>query len=276
MSGVERIDNKLQNIIKPSLQAISSLAVTAGDWLVICAGFEDRALETLKRLVNSGASRFKVVIISYLPPVEENHFEEVEQICVAHGIEMVPLVYDRPNPFGFFEAFTALLDQITGCLFIDVSAMSRFLIVQIIVALKNSPHSFCRAVILYAEALHYPPTRDEVDVALRQKSEDSLYRCMFLSSGVFEVISVPELASVALQGQPVRLICFPSFNTDQLQVLRGELQPAYLSLIHGRPPLEENGWRLESIKVLNQTDKIMGREDLAEYVNENETLFSNI
>ena len=45
-----------------------------------------------------------------------------------------------------------------------------------------------------------------------------------LSSGVFDVIAVPELSSVALGGQPIRLIAFPSFNTDQLTALVSEIQ----------------------------------------------------
>ncbi len=261
MSRVDRTDNKLQNLVKPNIQTVSFLEATADDWIVISAGFEDRALETLNRLVCYGSSQFNVLVISYLPHVEENHFGEIEQTCSRHGIKMFHLVYDRPNPFGFSEAFTKLLNQISGRLFLDVSAMSRFLIVQIIVALKNSSRAFNKATVLYAEALYYPPSKEDVNEVLLHKQEYSPYRCMFLSSGVFEVISVPELASVALQGQPIRLICFPSFNTDQLQALRGELQPAYLSVIHGRPPLEENAWRLESIKRLNQTENIMGRED---------------
>jgi hypothetical protein len=262
MIRIDRIDEKLQSLTKPNLEVVSSLVAGEGDLIIISAGFEDRALETLNRLFHSGSVGFTIMAISYLPHVEENRFRDIEARCSANGIEIISLVYNRPDPLEFSDAFMPLIDQIPGRILIDVSAMSRLLIVQIIVALKKSFREFRGVAILYTEASVYPPTKEEVNSALLLRREDNLYRCMFLSSGVFEVIIVPELASVALQGQPMRLVFFPSFNSDQLQALLGELQPVHITLIHGRPPRDENVWRLESIKKLNQTERILRREDL--------------
>jgi hypothetical protein len=79
---------------------------------------------------------------------------------------------------------------------------------------------------------------------------------------VHEVAILPELSSVNLQGQPVRLVAFPSFNPHQLTALRTEVQPSYVTLVHGVPHLPKDRWRLEAIRQLNRTDQIPRREDL--------------
>ncbi|HLP48407.1 MAG TPA: hypothetical protein VK469_20875, partial [Candidatus Kapabacteria bacterium] len=89
------------------------------------------------------------------------------------------------------------------------------------------------------------------------------YRTMFISAGVYEVTIVPELASIVMYGQPVRLVTFPSFNIDQLASLKGDIQPYSFNFIHGIPPSPENAWRPEAIKKLNHIEDIkMNREDL--------------
>ncbi len=92
--------------------------------------------------------------------------------------------------------------------------------------------------------------------------EDSFYSAMFLSSGIFELTVVPELSSVSLEGQSIRVVAFPSFNPDQLAALRTEVQASFFTLIHGIPPLQENAWRPQKIKVLNRTEEIANREDI--------------
>ena len=88
----------------------------------------------------------------------------------------------------------------------------------------------------------------------------------YLSSGIFEVAATPELSSVAMWGESIRLIAFPSFDSAQLTNLVQEVQPAYTSLVHGVPPLPENEWRTDAIRRLNERTVSDLRETTHEFV----------
>jgi hypothetical protein len=124
-------------------------------------------------------------------------------------------------------------------------------------------------------AQEYPPNEKEVDAEISKMEEDSLHSAMFLSSGVFELAVVPELSSVSSEGQPIRVVAFPSFNPNQLAALRSEIQASSFTLIHGIPPLDENAWRPDKINILNRIEDISNRDDLEVSTLEyNETLES--
>ena len=262
MLRVQRIDERLRALEKPKLEPLEEVFVDEHDALILCAGFEDRAIEALKRAVSSGCSGFRAVVVEYCPYIEVNRLAEVQDVCAAATADVVCVAYDRENPVGIGEVLLEALGQTDGRVFLDVSGMSRLLIVQALAAFGKSSRGFARTSVVYAEALEYPPSQEEVAQVIAHRRADTIYETMFLSSGVFGVTIVPELSSVALQGQPFRLVAFPSFNVDQLVALRLELQPSYYTLIHGRPHLDENAWRLEPIRELNRTDKIQWREDV--------------
>jgi len=262
MNRVLRIDDKLRDIKKPELKQLDSLFIEKKDALILCAGFEDRALAVLEQQTMSDNSGFTVLVMQYLPYIEENKYAEIKELCDKSALNLIELTYDRQNPAGICDKIISLLNGVKGKIYIDISAMSRLLIVQIIVSLCRSSHGFENVVILYAEASEYPPKEEEVSSAIAESDSDSVYRTMFISSGVLEVTVVPELSSVALQGQPIRLVTFPSFNINQLAALRAELQPSSFSFIHGIPHLPENAWRLEAIKKLNHIEQVMQREDM--------------
>lgn len=262
MDRIQRIDDKLRDIKKPELEVFNSISILHNDVLILCAGFEDRALAVLKQQTMSGNADFTVLVIQYRPYIEENKYTEIKELCYKSELNLLELTYDRQNPAGICDKIISLLNDVDGKIYIDISAMSRLLIVQIIVSLYRSSHGFENVVILYTEAYEYPPEEEEVSSAIAESGSDSVYRTMFISSGVLEVSVVPELSSVGLQGQPIRLVTFPSFNIDQLSALRGELQPSSFSFIHGIPHLPENAWRLEAIKKLNHIEEILLREDM--------------
>jgi hypothetical protein len=175
------------------------------------------------------------------------------------------MTYDRCNPAGGGEALVEKLEKLgrTGAIYLDISAMSRFFIVQALVALGKSERGFSDTTVLYSEALNYPPDQSDVDKEIEKNGIDSIYRTMFISAGVYEVTIVPELASIVMYGQPVRLVAFPSFNIDQLASLRWDIQPYSFNFIHGIPPSPGNAWRPEAIKKLNHIEDIkMNRQDL--------------
>ena len=261
MPKVLRIDRKLYHLEKPPLMPSDTVGLNKGDILILCAGFEDRSIAVLNNAINSGKSGFSIVLVEYLPNVPENKTNEIMKKCSEYGISVVHLLYDRENPPSIGDALLNILHAVECRIFVDISGMSRLLIVQILNVLGNPPFNFSRSTILYSMAQQYPPNEKEVDAEISKMEEDSLHSAMFLSSGVFELAVVPELSSVSSEGQPIRVVAFPSFNPNQLAALRSEIQASSFTLIHGIPPLDENAWRPDKIKILNRIGDISSRDD---------------
>jgi len=257
MNRISRIDEILSQFKKPCLKKIEDIYVSETDVLITCAGFEERAVEAMHHLIPVKDKSFLVIICDYLPYVSENRLDEMIAICANKKMKYKKMIYDRENPAGIAEDIQYELRHREGRIYIDISGMSRLLIVQLLVSLLKSKN----VSIIYSEAREYPPSRDEYKKSTTESTEDLNKTLMFISSGVFEVAVVPELASVSMQGQPVRLIMFPSFNIQQLVALRSEIQPHCYSFIHGVPYLEENRWRLEAIRQLNDIEKIPCKEE---------------
>lgn len=250
MQRVLRIDERLATLVKPPMEPFRVVSMAVGDVLVVCAGFEERAIGIL-RAATQQDSGFKVLIIEYLPPYSDNRIDEILRICQESKLEYERLIYDRKNPAGFGETLVQRFSDMEQRVFLDISGMSRLLIVQTLVALRISGRNLEQCFIVYSEAKIYPPTQEDVAKAIRESNQDPMFAALFLSSGVFEVTIVPELSAASLGANQSRLVFFPSFNTDQLTALRQELQPSRYAYIHGIPPTKENKWRTEAIINLN-------------------------
>ena len=133
--------------------------------------------------------------------------------------------------------------------------MSRLLIVQTIVAMGEMGKT-CE--VLYSEAAVYPPTREEYTAARVSGARSPA----FISSGVFEVVSSPELSSVAMLGSPIRLIAFLSFDSSQLRNLVQEIQPTHNDVVCGLPPHADMAWRRDALIETNEaTVKMLRRAE---------------
>lgn len=250
---------RLAAINAPKLEPVNSFAVCPDDWIIVCAGFEDRATSILANVIAGGAP-VNIVLISYKPEVTENKLDEIRQMCRLNSANVVELTYNRQDPAGFGDK---LLETIAPCsdrVLVDISAMSRLLIVQIIVAMSQRSNGFEKCEIAYTEAAFYPPNRAEAEEQLAKSQTDPTFCILFLSSGVFDITLVPELSSTAMLGAPSRLIAFPSLDAHHLIALRSELQPSRCSFIEGVPPSTENQWRQEVISAINRLDQIKEKE----------------
>lgn len=257
MDRVFRIDERLASMAKPPMQSAAGIFLSTTDCVVVCAGFEERAVAFLREVVGRSLG-FKVVVVEYLPPYADNRLLEVLQLCDQAQSVVCRLIYDRKNPAGFGDILREAVGLEAQRVFIDVSGMSRLLIVQALVALCDSAEGWKRCLIIYSEAQSYPPNREEVEKAIRNCNSDPMFAALFLSSGVFDVTIVPELSPASLGANQSRLVAFPSFNSDQLPALRAELQPSRFTFIHGVPPSPVNQWRTVAIARLNRLDDITG------------------
>lgn len=253
MNRVLRPDERIAALLKPALEPTLAFELNRDDCLVLCAGFEDRAMAVLENALLR-PSGFKVMIIVYEPFIDANRLPDIRALCVKADVKTSEITYDRTNPAGFGSVFVQQLADCKGRVFVDISAMSRLLIVQNLVALRERPGGFADCIVAYAEAATYPPNKEEVEKAIRRSETDPLSLLLLLSSGVFDVTVVPELSSTAIAASQTRLVAFPSFSPEQLTALKNELAPSRCTFIHGVPPRAENKWRTETIARINRTD----------------------
>jgi hypothetical protein len=267
-----RTDRALASAALPSLRKIEGPECQAGDVLVLAAGFEERALAVLSSLEKLNVNELLIICIEYLPQINENQNQKLQDICDRGGWNYLRLTYDRCDPAGAYSNLESHLHTVKGRIFIDISGMSRLLIVQLLVGIMRDVHATNKLSVFYTEANWYPPDEDEA-TALLKRDLDSIELLSFISTGVLDLAVVPELSSISLYRAPIRLIAFPSFNPTQLLNARANIQPAQLTLIHGTPPDPELRWRKEAIAALNRLDKDLNREDIeASTLHYNETL----
>ena len=104
---------------------------------------------------------------------------------------------------------------------------------QILITIRKSKISFSDNNILYTKTKQYPPNKKKIKLKL--ENNNTLNTTIFLSSKIFEIMILPELSSITMQKQPIKLITFPSFNKNQLTALHSEIQPSFYNLIHNIP-----------------------------------------
>ena len=240
-----RVDERLLSARWPALRLLDRLEMGERDCLLVVGGFEERALSVLRSAAGE-ADSFQVVLIKYLPVVKENRDEECVKLCRDARLPLEELVYDRENPSSAGDSIAEYLCGFDN-VFVDVSGMSRLLIVQIVVAMIERAKAFS---VLYTEADVYPPEEDE----FRRKQHGEQGGVSFISSGIFEIVSCPELSSVSMLGGAIRLISFPSFDPVQLSNVVQELQPTHNDVINGVPPDQSMRWRTEAISELNKAN----------------------
>ncbi|MGA2988254.1 MAG: hypothetical protein ABSG32_31150 [Terriglobia bacterium] len=254
---VLRVDEVLASLDAPKVNAIENVLIAPDDAVVVCAGFEERSLGVLQSL--HSVARPRVILVEYRPVLLGNRLEECLSECRRIDVTPLRYVYDRENPAGAGSEIWSLLHGISGRVFIDVSGMSRLLIVQLLGSCMSQPTS-SKVTVLYTEPEHYYPIQEQLAGAQGKASRS---RVEFLSWGVSEITVVPELSSVALPEQPTHLIAFPSYDGQQLAAVRKDVEPARISLIFGMPLPEHGKWRLEAVRGLNYRRT---QRNVAEYV----------
>lgn len=246
-----RIDRQLLSAHWPEQCKIEHIQFQNGDVLLVCGGFEDRAMTVLNMAATAKAPHITVLDFEYLPAVDSNHFPQISKLCADAGWTHIRVEYDRCNPSGVFDNVSRNLPTDIHRLFVDISGMSRLLIVQLIVGLMRSGIDIHKVTILYTEAESYPPSEVEARAKLDSYAIESAAILSFISAGVYDLAIVPELSSLNINHAPTRLIAFPSFNPAQLFSTKSIIQPSNTTLIHGIPPMPESRWRTEAICQLN-------------------------
>ena len=147
--------------------------------------------------------------------------------------------YDVGDPYNIEASLSSTFDhelRHVEEVIVDVSAMTKLAILVTLCRLRTFDG---RLRIVYTEANDYAPTKLEYDDS--KSHMETIAK--FPSQGVKSIIRMRCLSSIRMQGQPVSLIAFASFNEQLVRHMLGTISPHRLFLINGRPPSEDFAWR---------------------------------
>jgi hypothetical protein len=214
------------------------------------AGFEDRCFAFLKECSKNDLKFHKVVGIKYEPFDEKNKVDEFEKIAIklSNKSRLEWVTYNRHNPEEFSNSIEKLkkLISLAENIVIDISGMSKFLIVTLLYGLRDYPGNI---YIIYCEAKIYFPQKEEYESIKEKPPEETP---SFLTTNVYKIVTTTELSSISMQGYPLLIIAFPTFNYKEMYALLNEITPQYLFKIEGIPREKHNQWRLEAIRWINK------------------------
>jgi len=239
------------NKLLPPIEELNLDNISSNATLIGSAGFEDRCFSFLDKLINSNKKIEDVVGVEYEPFNEKNRKEEFEKkakiVSLKNNVQWV--TYDRLNPNKFYEDFEKiekLIRESNNNLIIDISGMSKYLIVILLDIFKDFNKNM---IVIYSEAKIYYPTQEEY-LKKRETTVDIVPT--FLTKGVYKIVLTTPLSSIAMQNAPLLMIAFPSFNYKELAALLNEMTPQYLIKIEGIPHETHNRWRYDAVHEINE------------------------
>ncbi|MGD2085417.1 MAG: hypothetical protein PVH61_04455 [Candidatus Aminicenantes bacterium] len=263
MSDIENFIDLL-----PPIELLDPGKISSPLTYIGAVGFEDRSLSVFNIALQSQRSFEQVIAIEYRPINERNKGEEfqknLDQLNIpGENVEWV--VYDRCNPEEFLKYLDIIKEKITltSNVIVDISAMSKLLIIVLLQGLRDLDVNL---TIVYAEADVYHPTREEFETQKEKYKKETENLPIFLTSDVYDIVTTTSLSSTAMQGYPLMMVAFPTFNHRELTALVNEIIPQHLVLLHGKPHEQYNEWRMEAITWLNRRviERLVNGETLTE------------
>lgn len=201
----------------------------------------------------------RALMFEYAPPKGGNRVEEsralLRRICERDPME---LTYDVDAPQTIEEGLDATLPELLDGIeevIVDVSSMTKLLLLVVVLKLARQPRP---VRVVYSEAADYGPTWEEYQLS----RDDVSFMSKFPSRGFNSIIRSRCLSSTRMQGQPVALVAFTSFNEQLVRHMLGTISPHRLLFINGRPPRDDFRWREHAMQEIHQPL-------LSQYVNEN-------
>jgi len=228
--------------------------------LLICAfGFEERSL-AWTNLQRDNKVLTEAYVIKYQNPKGKNKIIELKKKLKALGvtkpIEQNYSILGQENIESIIEQYLAEASNRFDEIVIDITALTKFLILIFLCKLEK----FNGIVkIIYTEAEEYAPSESDYN-----KFKDKVKKIIaFPSKGFGTILRARCLSSIRMQGQPVTLVAFTSFNEQLVRHMLGTISPHLLILINGKPLRSDYDWR--ELATLSLHAKL-----IAEYPIENE------
>ncbi|MCL4519879.1 MAG: hypothetical protein M1587_11860, partial [Thaumarchaeota archaeon] len=196
-------------------------------------GFEERSLGWTNSLIDSKSRVSDSLIFNYVHPRGRNRVADMRRNLKKIGeVSMHEISYDLLSPQGTEDSISESLrlfedkDEII----IDISSMTKLLILVTLCKLQNFPR---QVRIVYSEAEDYAPSR-----ATYERAKKAMKQIANMPSrGFYNLVRAECLSSTRMQGQPITMFAFTSFNEQLVRHVLGSISPNRLILINGRPPL---------------------------------------
>jgi len=237
--------------VYPNIEQLDISKIPEDSVYIGAAGFEDRCFTFLEKCSKNDIKFQSVIGIKYEPFDEKNKVTKFEDFAlkITKKSKFEWMIYDRRNP----EEFSVLLEDIEKSfgleknIVIDISGMSKFLIVVLLYGLKDYSGNIH---IVYCEAKIYHPLKEEYESKKEDFVEDTFPS--FLTANVYNIVTTTELSSTSMQGYPLLIIAFPTFNYKDICTLLNKITPQRLFKIEGTPREDHNQWRLEALRWINE------------------------
>ena len=200
--------------------------------VILSEGFEDRSLHWIKSLPMH--VKFKKSIICKYHPIRKSRLDELLPLVEKHSLVKPQIeTFFRFEPQKFEASISPfirnLLDEEIDEIIIDISVMSKLLIIILLYSLENYNG---KIRIIYSEPKEYAPSQKEYSEA--KNNIAMLYNLP--SIGVHDVVRTASLSSTIMQRRPNVVVAFTSFNEQLIRALLSVINPPHLLLINGVPP----------------------------------------
>lgn len=218
---------------------------------VFAMGFEERAL-AIPALFAESHSVARVVGIQYTHSKGKNKVAEARELFSNSRKSFNTLRFSSRKAYELEYGIRTMCKndlRDVATVVVDISAMSKFLILVLIVVLLREGK---RVRIVFATALTYAPTRAEYDKVLLKSGEELVAFAGQPTSGVADILRSVCLSSSRMQGQPVCAVAFTSFNEELIRHSIGTLNPHRLILVNGIPPTPAFLWRAHATQQIHQ------------------------
>ncbi len=233
----------------PNIQPMSALPPGPERLFLGAYGFEDRSLVWVKSQRSQQDILSKAILIRYLHPKGNNRVKELKQGLTSLGAKrVIDLPYDVSSPHDLERLINYDLSRDAGKvdeIIVDVSAMTKLLILLSLMSIRHFPGT---VRLVYSEAEDYAPTQSEYE---GYKTDMSMI-AKFPSQGVESIVRAKGLSSIRMQGEPITLVAFTSFNEQLIRTVLGTLSPHRLVLINGKPPREDYAWREQATQEIHE------------------------
>ena len=212
-------------------------------------GFEPRSLGWATFQEKQGDILNGAVMLRYVHPKGKNRVKQLRETLAKIGVaSCVDIPYDVRSSRNIEDLLSKHLEAAlpgTDEVVMDISAMTKLLILVCLCKLVD----FTGTVrIVYSEADDYAPTQDDYE---KSKSDMSSI-AKFPSHGFQSIVRMKCLSSIRMQGQPVTMVAFTSFNEQLVRHMLGTINPHQLLFINGRPPRRDFAWRERATQEIHE------------------------
>jgi hypothetical protein len=169
-------------------------------------GFEKRSLGWLRHQLNPSLTT--AIVFNYKHPKGKNKIAELRRELTRLGAKRHrDLECDVRFPYPIEDVLDVEFKDLGyDEVVLDITAMTKLLILACLCKLSQ----FSRSVrVVYSEARNYSPNRQQFDAAVKK---GMAVLTKFPSRGAESIVRLRCLSSIRMQGQPVTLVAFTSFN----------------------------------------------------------------